>query len=263
MNRVAVRGAEAATRCRRFHIFRSPCELRINGYGVGWLKTTRKREVIGVAATKTAKNPTRGNDTPNTPEVSESAIAAMKVGELRRRLQGRGVKGTADLKKAELVKKLIKLETKGSGSGRKNPTSGNDTPNTPEVSESAIAAMKVGELRRRLQGRGVKGTADLKKAELVKKLIKLETTAAKPARSTTKKSTSPAATRSAKKSTSAATSRSAKKPARAATDRSTTKRLASAAGKLPTTKKLLFAQTDPPSGNDLPATLEVGRGRPR
>jgi hypothetical protein len=46
---------------------------------------------IGVAATKSAKNRTSGNDTPNTPGVSESAIAAMKVGELRRELQNRGV----------------------------------------------------------------------------------------------------------------------------------------------------------------------------
>jgi hypothetical protein len=79
----------------------------------------------------------------------------------------------------------------------KNPTSGNDTPNTPEVRESAIAAMKVGELRRKLRNRGVKGTADLKKPELVKKLIKLETTGSKSTRSTTKKSTSDA-TRSAR-----------------------------------------------------------------
>ncbi|MEU4624786.1 hypothetical protein AB0G04_33045 [Actinoplanes sp. NPDC023801] len=174
-----------------------------------------------MAATRNAKNPTSGNDTPNTPEVSESAIAAMKVGELRRSLQGRGVKGTADLKKPELVKRLIELETSGtkaarsagkkstsaakgasakkstsavkggsakkSGAGRNNPTSGNDTPNTPEVSESAIAAMKVGELRRSLQGRGVKGTADLKKPELVKRLIELETSGTKPARSAGKK----------------------------------------------------------------------------
>jgi len=50
---------------------------------------------------------------PNTPDVSESAIAAMKVDDLRRRLRGRGVKGTGELKKPELVKKLIKLEVAG------------------------------------------------------------------------------------------------------------------------------------------------------
>jgi predicted HTH domain antitoxin len=133
-----------------------------------------------MAATKTSRN-----DTPNTPNVNESKIAAMKVGELRRRLKDRGVKGTEDLKKPDLVKKLIKAEAKGAPakkatakkstsarSGSKNPTSRNDTPDTPGVSESKIAGMKVDELRRELKSRGVKGTADLKKADLVKKLIK-------------------------------------------------------------------------------------------
>ncbi|WP_433722468.1 SAP domain-containing protein [Actinoplanes sp. CA-051413] len=142
-----------------------------------------------------SKNPTPGNDTPNTPDVSESAIAAMKVDGLRRKLRGHGVKDTAELKKPELVKKLIKAEvaaTKKSTSTKKsttakkstttkskNPTSGNDTPNTPDVSESAIAAMKVDDLRRRLRGHGVKGTGELKKPELVQRLIKVETAGAR------------------------------------------------------------------------------------
>jgi hypothetical protein len=63
-----------------------------------------------VAATKSAKNPTTHNDTPNTPKVREGAIAKMKVAELRRKLRGHGVKGTAELKKPDLVQKLIKAE---------------------------------------------------------------------------------------------------------------------------------------------------------
>jgi predicted HTH domain antitoxin len=156
-----------------------------------------------MAATKTSRN-----DTANTPNVSESKIAAMKVGELRRRLKDRGVKGTEDLKKPDLVKKLIKAETKGSSakkstggrSGAKNPTSRNDTPNTPGVSESKIAAMKVDDLRRELKARGVKGTADLKKADLVKRLIK---------ESTAKKSTAGSGSKSGTKSTAATTKKSA------------------------------------------------------
>jgi len=69
-----------------------------------------------VAATKTAKNRTSRNDTPNTPDVYESKIARMKVDELRSALKKRGVKGTADLKKADLVKKLIKAEKSGTKS---------------------------------------------------------------------------------------------------------------------------------------------------
>ncbi|MEV6842395.1 hypothetical protein [Actinoplanes sp. NPDC051411] len=127
-----------------------------------------------MAATRTAKKQTSRNDTPNTPEVSESKIARMKVGDLRRELTKRGVKGTEELKKPELVKKLIKAEVRSAKGGRKNPTSRNDTPNTPEVSESKIARMKASELRTRLARRGVKGTADMKKAELVERFIKNE-----------------------------------------------------------------------------------------
>jgi hypothetical protein len=149
----------------------------------------------------------------------------------------------------------------------KNPTSGNDTPNTPGVSESAIAGMKVAELRRELRARGVKGTDDLKKPELVKRLIKLETTESKSSRSAGKKSTSASTTRSVKTpAASTATKKSAsvattKKLAAAAIDRSTAKKLASAAGELPTTTELLYAQTDPPSSDDVPTTLQVGKSR--
>jgi predicted HTH domain antitoxin len=168
-----------------------------------------------MAATKTSRN-----DTPNTPKVNESKIASMKVGELRRRLKDRGVAGTEDLKKPDLVKKLIKAEAKGTsakkstgkrstattsaakkstgkrptattsaakqstgkkstaktssgvGSGGKKAASRNDTSTTLGAGESRIAAMKVDELRRELKSRGVKGTAGLKKADLVKKLMK-------------------------------------------------------------------------------------------
>ena len=125
-----------------------------------------------MAATKTVKNRTSRNDTPNTPDVSESKIARMKVDELRRALKNRGVKGTESLKKPDLVNKLIKAEARSSKSGRKNPTSRNDTTNTPEISESKIGRMKVSELRTRLARQGIGDTAGLKKPELVKKLVK-------------------------------------------------------------------------------------------
>jgi hypothetical protein len=128
-----------------------------------------------VAATKTAKNRTSRNDTPNTPDVNESKIARMKVDELRRELNNRGVRGTEGLKKPELVNKLIKAQVRSAKGGRKNPTRRNDTPNTPEVSESKIARMKASELRTRLARQGVDDTAGLKKPELVKKLVEILT----------------------------------------------------------------------------------------
>jgi predicted HTH domain antitoxin len=186
-----------------------------------------------MAATKTSRN-----DTPNTPDVDESKIARMKVDDLRRRLKNRGVKGTADLKKPELVKKMIKLETSGSAksrsgsakksvsassssssSSKKKSTSKNDTPNTPDVDESKIARMKVDDLRRELKSRGVKGTADLKKPELVKKMIKASTSA--PAKSTGRTSATKAAS-SATKSPAAKSSTSKSSTAKASTGKSST-----------------------------------------
>ncbi|MGW4945204.1 hypothetical protein ACWEOZ_26840 [Actinoplanes sp. NPDC004185] len=205
---------------------------------------SREKGWNSVAATKSAKNPTKHNDTPNTPQVSESAIAAMKVDDLRRKLRGHGVKDTAELKKPELVKKLIKAEvaaTKKSPSAKKstrgsskNPTSGNDTPNTPDVSESAIAAMKVDGLRRKLRGHGVKDTAELKKPELVKKLIKAEVAA-------TKKSPSAGKASSAGKTSTARKTSTAK---------------ATGSAKATNTAKATKGK-NPTSGNDTPNTPDV------
>lgn len=141
-------------------------------------------------------NPTTHNDTPNTPGVNESDVARLKAADLRERLKRRGVKGTADLKKPELVKKLVKAlvaedttASKRAGASKaskasKNPTSGNDTPDTPAVNESEIARMKASELRRRLAERGVQGTDELKKPDLVKKMIKVMKTETGKPRST-------------------------------------------------------------------------------
>jgi hypothetical protein len=105
-------------------------------------------------------------------------------------------------------------------------TSRNDSPNTPDVSESKIARMKVDELRRRLKDHGVKGTDDLKKPDLVKKLVKAEKkalsgSAGKKSASSAKKSTSAASAASAasgkKKSTSASASGKKKSTSASAT----------------------------------------------
>ncbi|WP_369076746.1 SAP domain-containing protein, partial [Actinoplanes auranticolor] len=70
-----------------------------------------------MAATRTAKNPTAHNDSPNTPDVREGAIAKMKVAELRQKLRTHGVKDTAELKKPELVQRLIKAEVAATKKG--------------------------------------------------------------------------------------------------------------------------------------------------
>ncbi|MEU4367597.1 hypothetical protein [Micromonospora chersina] len=143
----------------------------------------------GSGSTATTNPP--GNQTPNTPDINESEIARLKVEQLRDRLRRRGVTGTADMRKDDLVKALVKAmkdgakkstsaraggSSRGSSSAKKSTSSanppGNQTPNTSDVNESEIARLKVDELRSRLRARGVSGTADMQKADLVKALVK-------------------------------------------------------------------------------------------
>ncbi|MFC0031274.1 hypothetical protein ACFFMM_17285 [Micromonospora chaiyaphumensis] len=143
------------------------------------------RRGSGAAATKNQP----GNQTPNTPDVNESEIARLKVDQLRDRLRRRGVTGTADMRKPELVDALIQALREGrrttrsrgssgsgggSGSASRRSTGeqpGNQTPNTPEVNESEIARLTVDQLRDRLRRRGVTGTTDMRKPDLVDALV--------------------------------------------------------------------------------------------
>ncbi|MCW3844543.1 hypothetical protein ONA70_31125 [Micromonospora yasonensis] len=73
-------------------------------------KSTSRR---GSGSTATTNPP--GNQTPNTPDVNESEIAGLKVDELRRRLRDRGVGGTSDMHKADLVRALVRSLRDDSG----------------------------------------------------------------------------------------------------------------------------------------------------
>ncbi|MCM0673819.1 hypothetical protein NCC78_03740 [Micromonospora phytophila] len=65
------------------------------------------RSASGRAGGATATKDVPGNQTPNTPEINESEIARLKVDQLRDRLRRRGITGTADMRKDELVDALI------------------------------------------------------------------------------------------------------------------------------------------------------------
>ena len=75
---------------------------------------TKSSSGRGSGSTATTNPP--GNQTPNTPDINESEIARLKVDQLRDRLRRRGVTGTADMHKDDLVKALIKAMRDGSGS---------------------------------------------------------------------------------------------------------------------------------------------------
>ncbi|OON29851.1 hypothetical protein BSA16_19340 [Micromonospora sp. Rc5] len=72
----------------------------------------------GGAATRTRRQ--TGNQTPNTPTISESEISRMRVDDIRGQLRRRGVAGISVLRKPELVKALARtLRAEGRGAARR------------------------------------------------------------------------------------------------------------------------------------------------
>jgi len=125
-----------------------------------------------------------GNQTPNTPDVSETELRAKKVDELRAEARSAGVSGAASMKKDELVHAVAEAESgggsaggtsrgggSGSGSGEQP---GNQTPNTPEVSETELRAKKVDELRAEAREAGVAGASSMRKDDLVHAVAEAE-----------------------------------------------------------------------------------------
>ncbi|WP_026268791.1 hypothetical protein [Micromonospora sp. CNB394] len=72
----------------------------------------------GTTATRTKRQP--GNQTPNTPRVSESEISRMKVDDIRSQLKRRGVSGISALRKPELVKTLARTMRGEGGAARRS-----------------------------------------------------------------------------------------------------------------------------------------------
>jgi hypothetical protein len=56
-----------------------------------------------------------GNQTPNTPEVSETELRAKKVGELREEAREAGVSGTSDMRKEDLVQAVTQARMDNGG----------------------------------------------------------------------------------------------------------------------------------------------------
>jgi Rho termination factor, N-terminal domain len=119
-----------------------------------------------------------GNQTPNTPDVSETELRAKKVDELRREASKAGVAGSSSMRKDDLVHAVAdareagqadsgQRSTGGRAADRSGEEPGNQTPNTPDVSETELRGMKVDELRREASGAGVSGTSSMKKDDLV------------------------------------------------------------------------------------------------
>jgi hypothetical protein len=115
-----------------------------------------------------------GNQTPNTPDISETALRATKVDELRREARKAGVEHASDLHKEDLVQAIVAAKEGGRSTSTSGEEPGNQTPNTPDVSETALRAKKVDALRKEAVDAGVQGASRLHKEELVHAVAQAE-----------------------------------------------------------------------------------------
>lgn len=93
----------------------------------------------GGAATRTKRQ--TGNQTPNTPRISESEISRMRVDDIRGQLRRYGVSGISALRKPELVKRLAStLRSGGAARGSSGPAGRASTTKTAGTKQARTAA---------------------------------------------------------------------------------------------------------------------------
>src|SRR5918997_4789941 len=93
------------------------------------------------------------NSTPDTPDVSETKLAALKMDELRAHARKLGIDGADELHKPELLAKI------------KDHHAADSQPSATELS-----TMKLGELREHARKHGIDGADELHKPELLAKV---------------------------------------------------------------------------------------------
>jgi hypothetical protein len=105
---------------------------------------------------------------------SATELSRMKLGELREHAHKHGIDGADELHKPELLAKV--KHHHAADSGRREASSatknrgGNSTPDTPEVGETKLAALKMDELREHARKLGIDGADELHKPELLAKV---------------------------------------------------------------------------------------------
>src|SRR3954454_2951108 len=115
-----------------------------------------------------------GSGSPTTSPRSASELSSMKLGELREHARKLGIDGADELHKPELLAKVKDHHDINSGgrgaTAAKTNRGGNSTPDTPEVSETKLAALKMDELRSHARELGIDGADELHKHELLAKV---------------------------------------------------------------------------------------------
>ncbi|MFF4889729.1 hypothetical protein ACFY11_07595 [Micromonospora chersina] len=138
----------------------------------------------GTTATRTKRQP--GNQTANTPGISESEISRMKVDDIRGQLRRRGVSGLSAMRKPDLVKTLVRrLRSEQGGAARKST----GPAGRPSATKKTAAAKKTTAARRTAPSRAkaapaAKATGARAKAAPAKKAAVARAKAA-PAKKTT------------------------------------------------------------------------------
>src|SRR5919112_586579 len=110
------------------------------------------------------------NSTPDTPDVSETKLAALKMDELRAHARKLGIDGADELHKPELLAKVKDYHYAQAHGGKHRDGSGAGSSTDGRPSASELSSMKLGELREHARKHGIDGADELHKPELPAKV---------------------------------------------------------------------------------------------
>ena len=110
------------------------------------------------------------NSTPDTPDVSETKLAALKMDQLRSHARKLGIDGADELHKPELLAKVKDYHYAQAHGGKHRDGSGAGSSPAGHPSASELSSMKLGELREHARKLGVDGADELHKPELLAKV---------------------------------------------------------------------------------------------
>src|SRR5690349_4738961 len=110
------------------------------------------------------------NSTPDTPEVSETKLAALKMDQLRAHARKLGIDGADELHKPELLAKVKDYHyTQAHGGKHRNGSSASSSA-SGHPSATELSSMKLAELREHARTLDIDGADELHKPELLAKV---------------------------------------------------------------------------------------------
>src|SRR5918993_383530 len=110
------------------------------------------------------------NSTPDTPDVSETKLAALKMDQLRAHARRLGIDGADQLHKPELLAKVKDYHYAQAHGGKHRDGSGAGSSTDGRPSASELSSMKLGELREHARKHGIDGANELHKPDLLAKV---------------------------------------------------------------------------------------------